>query len=365
MQIRNVNIKNFRNYSELTLNLNSGINLFYGENGTGKTNIIEAIYWLAMTKSFRTSDDNVLIKQGQKQMQIVINASFAEINKEYIAEYNNILRKKSIKINNNKLMRISHIVSELPIVLFAPENIMIIKGEPSVRRNFIDELISKISNDYYQILMRYSKEIAHRNYLLRQIKENRLQKNILDIWNNQITEDGTKILVLRNTFIESLNRILNENLFQNKNRIFLKYSSKIFDVFEPQMIKNKYNNFFNNNIDDEIARAITLIGPHRDDIEIFYDNKPAKQYASEGQQRISAILIKLAEGLMIKQERAMYPIILLDDFSSELDNPNKEFVINTFSLFEQILITTTYKENFKNFKISNLFEIKNGEILLT
>lgn len=362
MLIRDIKIINFRNYGVQSIILNSGINLFYGENGSGKTNIIEAIYWMAMTKSFRTNDDYILIKDGQNRMQIVVNASFEGINKEYSIEYDYFLRKKIIKINNNKLIRISNIVGEFPIVLFAPENIMIIKGDPSFRRNFIDELISKISNDYYQILLRYLKEIAHRNYLLRQIKENRVQKNVLDIWNKQITEDGTKILVFRNTVIEKLNHILNENLFQIKNRILLKYNSKIFDVLEPDMIKKKYEWFFKNNIDNEIARAITLIGPHRDDIEIFYNNKLSKQYASEGQQRITAILIKLAEGFIIKHEKDTYPIILLDDFSSELDNPNKNFIINTFDLFEQILITTTYKENFKNFKVLKEFEIKNGKI---
>lgn len=184
----------------------------------------------------------------------------------------------------------------------------------------------------------------------------------LKIWNEQIMNNGVKIIAARVKAIEMLNSILKEKLLDNRVDISLSYSSKVMTDFSEQAMKEKYNEFFFKNVDEEIARASTLIGPHRDDIDITYRNQPAKQFASEGQQRITAILIKLAEGLLIKQKRGSYPVVLLDDFSSELDNPNRSFIGKTFSQFKQIIITTTYKENLKGFEPAKEFHVEAGKV---
>lgn len=362
MLINRIELKNFRNYNDLLIELDEGINLIYGENGSGKTNIVEALYWVAMMKSFRTSEDINLVKYNQKVMRVSILSEHDEIKKEIAVEYNSELKKKIFKINEKKVNS-GQFIGEIPIIIFAPENIMIIKGEPLIRRNYIDDLIVQIDKAYYQIVKKYNKIVSHRNYLLKQIRDNQLSNNVLDIWNKQLIEEGIKVVLLRMKYIEEINNKLKNELVNEKLNIHLNYYSKNFLKLDETNIKFNYEQFFIEHLNDEIARSITLIGPHRDDIEIYYNNQLAKQFASEGQQRISVILLKLAEGLVLKQKKGFYPLILLDDFSSELDNPNKDLIIRTFGLFNQIIITTTYKENLKNFKISNLIEIKEGKAI--
>lgn len=355
--IKKLEIFNFRSYEYNKLLFVPGINVFYGENGSGKTNILESIYWSAMTRSFRVSDDAYLVKKGKETTLINMDVSDNGLDKIYSSEYNVVSRKKTIKENNTKIYRVSEMIGKIPVVLFSPENIMMIKGEPALRRKFIDDLISQIDKEYFITLNKYSKEIAHRNYLLKGIRDGRVKKDNLNIWNEQIKNNGTRILLSRIKFLDSLNLILKEKLSDENAGVKLIYFSKIMSEFDEQHIHEKYNEFFQKNTDEEIARATTLIGPHRDDLEITYKAQPAKQFASEGQQRISIILIKLAEGLLIKEKRGSYPVVLLDDFSSELDNPNRGFIGKTFSLFEQILVTTTYKENLKGFKPAKEFYV--------
>jgi DNA replication and repair protein RecF len=362
MYIKKLELVNFRSYDSLKLDFLPGINVLYGENGTGKTNILEAIYCLSMVRSFRTSEDFILVKHGKETAVVNAEVSDNELDKLFSLEYNIASRRKILKENNSKLSRMGDMIGKLPVVLFSPENIYMVKGEPVLRRRFIDDLISQVDAEYFNTLAKYVKEIAHRNYLLKGIKEGKVKKDSLKIWNEQITGNGIKILIARIKAVEALNAILKNKLLDNKIEINLVYVSKQMNDFSESAIKARYQEFFEKNIDEEIARATTLIGPHRDDIDIFYRGQPAKQFASEGQQRITAILIKLAEGLMIREKRGSYPVVLLDDFSSELDNPNRSFIGKTFAQFKQIIITTTYKENLKGFEPAKEFHVDAGKV---
>ncbi len=363
MYIKRLELKNFRNYDSQKLVFTPGINVFFGENGTGKTNILESIYWTAMARSFRTSEDAILVKQGRQNTQITIDAVDNDIEKTFMIDYDCANRKKNLKVNGNRLSRSSMIVGMLPIVLFSPENIMIVKGEPSLRRRFLDDLLSQLDNEYFMTLVKYNKEVSHRNYLLRGIREGRVKRENLDIWNNQIMESGTKLLMARHAAVEELNVILKKELTEGKFEVNLGYISKNYSSYSPADLKSSYQDFFKAKVEDEIIRSITLIGPHRDDLEILYNGQSAKSYASEGQQRITTILMKLSEGLLIKRKRGSYPVVLLDDFSSELDDPNRSFIGKTFSLFKQILITTTYKENLRGFEAAKEFKISGGKVI--
>jgi DNA replication and repair protein RecF len=362
MYIKKLELTNFRSYDSLKLSLVPGINVFYGGNGSGKTNVLESIYWLSMIKSFRSTDDSILIKQGKENASISTEVSDNEMDKLFSLEYSLTAKRKIIKENNSKLSRMSDMIGKIPLVLFSPENIMMIKGEPSLRRRFIDDLISQVNKEYYIVLMKYTKEVAHRNYLLKGIREGKLKKDSLLIWNQQITSNGTRILAARIAAIEALNTTLKEKLIDKGIDIGLKYFSKNMQDFTGPAIAKKYEEFFENNIDEEIARSTTLIGPHRDDIDINFNGRPAKQYASEGQQRVTAVLIKLAEGLVIKEKRGSFPVVLLDDFSSELDNANRSYIGKTFKLFKQILITTTHMDNLKGFEPAKEFHVENSRI---
>jgi len=362
MYIKKLDLTNFRSYDKLKISLVPGINIFYGGNGSGKTNVLESIYWLSMLKSFRASDDSVLIKHGKDNAVIAAEVSDNDMDKIFSLEYSLSSKRKLIKENNSKLARMSDMIGKIPLVLFSPENIMMVKGEPALRRKFIDDLISQVNKEYYIVLMKYTKEIAHRNYLLKGIKEGKVKKDSLLIWNQQIMGNGIRILAARVAAIAALNSILKERLIEKGMDIELKYNSKNMNDFSEKAVKEKYEEFFEKNIDEEIARSTTLIGPHRDDLDILFKGEPAKQFASEGQQRITAILIKLAEGLVIKEKRGSFPVVLLDDFSSELDNPNRSYIGKTFRLFKQILITTTYKENLKGFEPAKEFYVENSSI---
>lgn len=363
MYIKKLELTNFRNYDSQKISFTPGINVFFGENGTGKTNILESIYWTAMSKSFRTSDDAILVKQGRNSAQISIDAVDNGIEKNFLMDYDSAARKKNLKVNGTRLPRVSMIVGMIPVVLFSPENIMIVKGEPSLRRRFLDDLLSQIDNEYFTALTKYSKEVSHRNYLLKGIREGRVKKENLDIWNHQVMENGIKLLMARHAAVEELNVILNKELTDGKFEVSLAYVSKNYNSYGREELKESYLDFFKTKLDEEIMRSITLIGPHRDDLEITYNKLAAKNFASEGQQRITTILMKLAEGLLIKRKRGSYPVVLLDDFSSELDEPNRGFIGKTFSLFKQILITTTYKENLRGFKAAGEYNIKNGKVI--
>jgi len=362
MYIKKLEITRFRSYDHIKLSFVPGINVFYGENGTGKTNILESIYWVAMVRSFRVSDDSFLVKQGKESALINLDVSDNDLDKIFSMEYSVSSRKKVLKENNTKVSRMGEMIGKIPVVLFSPENIMMIKGEPALRRRFIDDFISQIDKEYFITLNKYTKEVAHRNYLLKGIRDGRIKKDNLLVWNEQIKNNGTKILLSRVKALKALNLILKEKLSDEIAGISVGYVSKVIPELDEEHINKKYQEFFQNNLDEEIARATTLIGPHRDDLEIFYNSQPAKQFASEGQQRISVILIKLAEGLLIREKRGSYPIVLLDDFSSELDDPNRRFIGKTFSLFEQILVTTTYKENLKGFEPSREFLVEKGSV---
>ncbi len=362
MIVKNIELNNFRSYSNIKVDFSSGINLFHGENGTGKTNILEAIYYLAMLKSFRISDDTVLIKQDAHATKIEAEISNMGLDKNIKLELDTENKRKTLTVNDNKLKRNSEIMGVLPVVLFSPEHIMVIKGDPGLRRNFIDDLLSQINPEYFHILSRYSKEVSHRNYILKQIREGKLDISNLKVWNKQVMEHGTDIIGKRIIAINTLNEILKDKLSDINTHVSLDYTLKHFKSNKPEDIAKDYVKYFEDNQSEEIARSTTLIGPHRDDIAISYNGLSAKRFGSEGQQRITTILIKLAEGLMINEKLGTYPVILLDDFSSELDNPNRSFIAGTFSKFEQIIVTTTYPDNLKGFKPSKLFHVEHNAI---
>jgi len=363
MFIKNLQLINFRNYTNLSIALLPGINVFHGENGSGKTNILESIYWLSAVKSFRSNDDRTLVRIGSSEMSVSAEASENRLDKLFSIEYSSETRRKTIKENNSRIKRAADAVAKIPVVLFSPENIMMVKDEPVFRRRFIDDMLSQISAEYYETMVKYQKEVSHRNFLLKKIREGTASVDSLSIWNKLISEHGSLIVEERARAVNSLNRILETELGASKYKIRLEYASKTYSSFSREAVHSALEAHFNNCRGEEISRNTTLAGPHRDDISIYYNDAPAKQYASEGQQRITAILIKLSEGLLIREKRSTYPVVLLDDFSSELDNPNRSFVGNTFSRFKQIIITTTYRENLKGFEPAAMFHVEHGGVI--
>jgi len=358
LRIKRIAMNNFRSYQNLVIEPEDGINVIYGNNGSGKTNILEAIYWVSFGKSFRTHEDFIMVNTNQNSCMVNIESNISGLDKVFEIIYSRDSRRKSVKVNNNRIRKHSDILGSLPVVLFSPENIMTIKGEPALRRRQIDDLLCQLSYGYYDLITRYGKEVSHRNYLLKGIREGKVRKENIEVWNSQIIDKGIEIINRRYEAINELNKILSEELNQGTTLIELNYESRHFNQFDRENMKSIFEKHFRENFAEEVARGSTTIGPHKDDIKINYNGMQAKLYASEGQQRISSVMLKLAEGLLLKKKSSAYPVVLLDDFSSELDDVNRGIIGKTFSSFRQIIITTTSLENLKGFSPHKTFHVE-------
>ena len=356
MYIKKVKLENFRNYYLQEINLDKKINNIFGDNAQGKTNILEAIFVCSLGKSFRTNQDKELINIDKDNAKIEIEYSKKDRDGKIKLELND---KKIFFLNDIKEKKVSDILGKIYVVLFTPEDIGILKNDPSKRRKFLNIMISQLRPMYIHILNKYNKTLEQRNNYLKQIKYENKSKEVLDIWDEQLVELGIKIYNYRKEFIEKINnKIKKIHLLttENKENIEIKYKSNIINA---EKYSEKIKEF--RNID--IQKGYTNIGVHRDDFEIFINDKDASIYGSQGQQRSSIISLKLAEAETIYDEIEEYPIILLDDFMSELDkNRIKGFIKNIKD--NQVIITSTEKiilekneikyYNVKNAKIENI-----------
>ncbi|MDD5865207.1 MAG: DNA replication/repair protein RecF [bacterium] len=332
MEITNLKLVNYRNYNQININFSKNINIIYGNNGTGKSNLIEAIYLLSLTKSFRTLDDKNLIKKGNNTALVkgIID------NIVYFIELSTTMKKTFI--NNKKINKIGDYISKVNIVLFNPLDTKILTDSPSVRRKMLNIEISQINKDYINLLSNYNRVLKHRNAYLKQLFLNgNSSLDYLNILTTKLIDLGIELYNIRSNYIEQINNNLTD------------IYKKIFDYGE---LKIKYITNFNKNKDDilklfqknykkEISYGKTIFGVHHDDIEFVLDDYNIKEYGSVGQQKNSIISFKLAELPIIKKINGTYPILILDDLFSELDNKKINNIINMLNNEVQTFITTT------------------------
>ncbi len=352
MYIEEIKLENFRNYSLEKIEFNKNTNIFYGDNAQGKTNILEAIYFATLGKSFRTNKEKELINDKEKTAKIEIKFIKNNIEKKIKA---NIDNKKSFFINDIPIKKLSELVGNLNIVLFTPEDIEILRNEPIKRRKFLNVMISQLRPKYVYLMSEYKKILDERNNYLKKIKYEYKEKNLLDIWNEQLVTIGKKIYEYRKEFIEKINEkinIIHKKTTENKEEIELKYISNVNpDIYITKLKESE-------NID--IQKGYTSIGIHRDDFEIYVNKKNVSIYGSQGQQRSSIISLKLAEAEVVYDEIGEYPILLLDDFMSELDKKRiKGFIENIKN--NQVLITTTDKFNLDTM-VYNLYKVDKAKV---
>ncbi|HOZ55351.1 MAG TPA: DNA replication/repair protein RecF [Clostridia bacterium] len=345
MLIKKIKLKNFRNYKELNLDLKKGINVLYGDNAQGKTNIIESIYIAAIGKSFRTNKDNELIKFGENFSEIDIDLSKIDRDCNIKVE---LQEKKDIYLNGIKLKKLSEILGNLNIVIFTPEHINILKNGPSYRRRFIDIMIGQLRPNYIYLLNNYNKILEQRNNYLKQIKFEKKEEKIIEIWDENLVEYGHKIFLYRNEFFEKLKNKINKihcDITENKEDIKLVYFSDCNNKenFSKILVQNRKN---------DILKGFTNKGIHRDDFMIYINNVLVNIYGSQGQHRTSILSLKKAELEVVKEEIGEYPVLLLDDFMSELDEKRtKRFLENINDI--QVIITSTNKINNEKININS------------
>lgn len=353
MLITNLKLQNFRNYKELNLNFDKNINIIYGDNAQGKTNILEAIFLTSIGKSFRTNKDKELIKFGEQFSKIEVEFQKKDRDGSIKIE---ISDKKNIFVNGVKIKKLSELLGNMNIVIFTPDDINILKDGPAQRRRFLDIFISQLRPNYVYCLNMYLKALEQRNNYLKQIKFENKNEEFLDIWDEKIADYAEKVYKYRYEFIEKIkNKIksVHNTITENNEDINIEYISD-FNSKEEFIKKLK------NNRKLDIIKGFSTKGLHRDDFNIYINNNLVNVYGSQGQHRTAILSLKMSELKVIYDEIGENPILLLDDFMSELDEKRRSNFLNNIK-DTQVLITCTdkfvlEKNNF------NLYNVNNGKI---
>lgn len=367
MHIKSLQLINFRNYDNLHLSFNNNINLLIGSNGQGKTNILESIYMLALGKSFRTSKDKELVK-FETQNSYIGGLFSKNENDNTIEIIFGIDRKKGVKINKIFIEKFVQLLGIFNVVVFSPEDLKLVKEGPKERRKFIDREISQIVPKYYYYISSYNKILFQRNKLL---KSSNIDSNLLDVFDEELANYGTYIYLYRRQFIskiELIARKIHNKLTYDNEYLELKYLNQINlnsnDKYKE--IKLKFLNSLKSSRDTDIYNRNTKIGPHKDDLNVLINNLEVRLYGSQGQQRTCSISLKLSEIELIKEEIGEYPVLLLDDIFSELDEKRQKLLIENLDNI-QIFITSaedSHMRIFENKKVST-FHVNSGTVRAT
>ena len=356
MYIKKIRLNNFRNYEEQEIELNKNINIFYGDNAQGKTNIIEAIYLSSLGKSFRTKKDNELINIENKKKNALIETEYKKIDREGKIKID-INEKKYVFINDVKIKKLSEILGNINIVLFSPEDINLFKEGPAKRRRALDIMISQLRPAYVYNLNMYLKNLEQRNNYLKLIKYEKKTKELLDIWDEKLAEYAEKIIFYRKEFIEKIKEQIidiHKKITENNEIIKIEYFSDCEN-------KEKYIEILKNEREQDIIKGYTRKGIHRDDYLVYLNDKELKLFGSQGQHRTVLLSFKISELNIIYNEIGEYPILLLDDFMSELDNKRIKNLLENIENI-QVIITCTEKLNIENKENEN-FLVKKGKII--
>ena len=353
MWIKKIKINNFRNYKKEEILLEKNINLFYGENAQGKTNMIEAIFLGSMGKSFRAKRDKEMIKLKEEKAEIELEYEKSDRDGKIKIELSN---KKSIYLNGIKIKKLSELLGNINIVIFTPDDINILKGGPQNRRRFLDIMISQLKPNYMYHLNLYLKTLEQRNNYLKQIKDEKKDESLLDIWDEKLIEEAVIIYQYRNEYMNKIREKIgkiHQEITNDKEKIEIEYVSEC-------KTKEEYLKKLKERRKLDIIKGYTTKGIHRDDFMIFINNKPIDIYGSQGQHRTAILSLKLSELNIVKEEIEEAPILLLDDFMSELDEKRiKSFLEKIQNT--QVIITCTEKIKVENKKIL-IYNVEEGKV---
>ena len=359
MIISRLQLENFRNYKDLDINFSENLNVIHGNNGLGKTNILEALFLCASGKSHRTNKDIELINYEKKNFTVTI-AIEKDISSDIQIIYNRD-RQKIIKVNGLCVRKTGQLLGNLLAVLFSPEDMMLINEGPSQRRKFIDIAISQLKPSYYFDLQQYNKIVSQKNALLREVKRNPKNKETIEVWNANIVEYGSKIIYARINFIKKLAEIAKEKhmyITDQKECLNIEYINSfeindILSITEIEDIKFEFSNILVKYLSKELEREQCLFGPHRDEVNFILDGTDLKKYGSQGQKRTAILASKISELEIMLSQTGRTPILLLDDVLSELDK-DRQFKLLKYASTVQTFITSVDSIELKNNEISSL-----------
>ncbi|WP_353948799.1 DNA replication/repair protein RecF [Sporolactobacillus sp. Y61] len=369
MILKSIELTNFRNYDRQKLSFSPMVNVFLGENAQGKTNLLEAIYVLALAKSVRTSHDKDLIKWDEDYGKI--KGRVARRGDIFPLELIISGKGKKARVNHLEKRRLSEYVGNCNVVMFAPEDLNLVKGSPSVRRRFIDMEMGQIAPVYLHLLSDYQKVLQQRNALLRdEMRQKKGRDSLLDILTESMITLASEIVRRRLSFVSRLNKwssAIHSEISDGREQLSLVYESSVHDVSidsEQSKIEEAYKNSYRRLKQRELDRGSTLFGPHRDDLQFFVNGRNVQTFGSQGQQRTAALSVKLAEIELIKEEVGEYPLLLLDDVLSELDDVRKTHLLSVFRQKVQTFVTTTSIDGLDQGLLdrATLFSISQGKV---
>ena len=362
MYLKRVELKNFRNYSSLKISFNKGINIIYGNNAQGKTNLLESIYVLTLTNTFRNVYDTDLIMKDRKFFNIKGVLKNSKLDTTLNISYDNI--RKRMVMDDSEITKVSSYISVMNTILFTPDDLDIIKGPPLVRRKFLNTELSQLYSNYYILLSEYEKILKMRNDY---IKSGVLDINYYDIITSFLIEKDILIFKIRKKFIDRINNYASE-IFKNITGLsgFKIVYKPNLDYSEYDYDKNKILEVFKDKYDSEYKFLSTFYGVHKDDFEFYLGDSNLKLYGSQGQMRISVLTLKLSEIEIFKKWKNSTPILLLDDVFSEIDEIKNNNLLNYLSRDLQVIITAVSLNSFNNEVLSKakVFRIETGKIKL-
>ena len=365
MYVKSIKIINFRNYKSEIFKFNKNINIIYGNNAQGKTNLLESIYFIALGKSHRSLNDKDLIKNDEIECKVEADTSIKNLSTTMEIKITN--NRKIYKIDNNYIKSLNDYLSNLKVIIFFPEDLDIIKTSPDVRRRYLNIQISQLNKGYFKILNEYNKLLKIKNDLLKKyLKEGYLDNQYFDIITNYLIEKACYIYCMRNKYIEKINKLI-DNYYESIStykKLHIKYITNV-EISNYDNIKKSMVEKFNKLRQAELSSGITLIGPQKDDFEFILDDKNLKSYGSQGQQRMAVLALKLTEIEIFTKESDDTPILLLDDVFSELDDYKKNNLLNVLDESIQTIITTTDLKNIDKRILdkANLIEIEDGKCI--
>ncbi|MCR5666809.1 MAG: DNA replication/repair protein RecF [Eubacterium sp.] len=357
MIVNTIRLNQFRNYELLDINLSPGTNIFYGDNAQGKTNILEALYVSATTKSHKGSNDKEMIRFDQEESHIQVEVEKNE--KEYLIDIHLKKNKaKGIAINKVPIKKASELFGILNIIFFSPEDLNIIKNGPSERRRFLDLELCQLDKIYLYNLTNYNKVVKQRNSLLKDMAFNPSLEETLPIWDMQLVKYGSYLIERRKKFVEEIAPLVRDIYYKisgEKEALDLTYEPHVeVDEFEEKLEANKWK---------DLKNRMTTTGPHRDDLSFAIKGIDIRKYGSQGQQRTSALSLKLSEIEIVKETIHDEPVLLLDDVLSELDSHRQNYLLKQIKKTQTLITCTGMDEFVKNsFEVDKVFEVVSGNV---
>lgn len=343
MHLKKIELTNFRNYDKLKLDNLDNINIIIGSNGIGKTTILESIYVCSLARSFKNSEEKVMLKKDKDffKIKISVQNELKEKNLEYLFTE----KGKKTKVNNSLKKRISDFISQYKVIIFSPDELRIIKDSPTTRRNYLNVSLSQVDKNYVRLLNNYNVLIKNKNdYLKKCYINSNTDLKYLDLLDEKIASLGQEICLLRKEYLEKVNKYIKKifKKFKKDNELIIKYESQFLDKSLQDIVS-----MLKKNRKNEMELGLTRIGVHRDDFEFIHNGKSAKDFSSQGLQKLILLSLKMSELELLINDYYEEPILLLDDLFSELDIENQNSILNNLNTKIQVFITTTDINNVK------------------